>query len=126
MPLAAAMTCAFRLPTVTTAQAATGELRQTFSYDYSPTYYGRLCDLSRKDQAIQQPSGEWVQVEATLDVPADIQDLEPFTLTDSSGKRTQLQTDVYRTGDWVTWEVMHVKDLGNVGRVKEFMLRRWK
>ena len=117
MPAGAAMTTEILIPTITSAQAATGEVSETYSYDGVAPIYGRFFETSQSPS--NQSQGQYTVVEARVLI--EYEDLQRFPVEAAgSGRRFQLKVNN------ILWEVLRMPDLGNVKRMVEITLKRWK
>lgn len=118
MPLGGAMNVEMLVPTRTQAQASTGELQNTFSYDgVSPLY---VHFYERGSSPVQQPFGQYLNVDAIAIIEGTVDGIEPVEASSSAGNRTQVKIN------GVKWEVSRVRPIGLGDKDWEIQLRRWK
>ncbi len=119
MPAGAAMTVEMQIPVRTSALSDSRKLTNTFSYDGAAKLYVRFTE--RGSAPVHQPQGQYLNVDAVALIEATAEGLEPLELSnDGSGRREQVKIN------GAVWEVVRVRDLGGVDRMKEIQLRRWK
>jgi hypothetical protein len=116
MPLGAMLTSTLLIGQKTMTQQPTGEWSPTFNYTSATPIACRLCDRAARPNT--NAFGQTLEVDAVALVPAYVS-LDPLVLGGSDGERQQVQID------GLLYEVLAVRDLGHVGRVKEIELERW-
>lgn len=116
MPLGAMLTSTLLIGQKTMTQQPTGEWSPSFSYTSATPIACRLYDRAARSNT--NAFGQTLEVDAVALVPASAS-LDPLVLGTSDGERQQVQID------GVLYEVLAVRDLGHVGRVKEIELKRW-
>ena len=116
MPLGAMLNSTMLIGTKLMTQQATGEWTPSFDYSAATPIACRLYDRAARSNT--NPFGQTLEVDAVALVPASVS-LQPLVLGATDGERQQVQID------GVLYEVLVVRDLGHVGRVKEIELKRW-
>jgi hypothetical protein len=116
MPLGAMLNSTLLIGRKSMTQQPTGEWSPTFDYSDATPIACRLYDHAARSNT--NPFGQTLEVDAVALVPATVS-LDPLVLGTSDGERRQVQID------GVLYEVLAVRDLGHVGRVKEVELKRW-
>lgn len=116
MPLGAMFTSTLLIGTKSMTQQPTLEWSPTFDYSSAAPIACRIYDRAARSNI--NDFGQTVEIDAIALVPASVS-LGPLVLGASDGERQQIQID------GVLYEVLAVRDLGHVGRVKEIELKRW-
>jgi hypothetical protein len=116
MPLGAMLNSTLLIGIKSVTQQPTGEWSPSFSYTGATPITCRLYDRAARSNI--NAFGQTLEVDAVALVPASVS-LEPLVLGTADGERQQVQID------GVLYEVLAVRDLGHVGRVKEIELKRW-
>jgi hypothetical protein len=97
-------------------QQPTGEWSPSFDYSSATPIACRLYDRAARSNT--NAFGQTLEIDAVALVSAGVV-LDPLVLGASDGERQQVQID------GVFYEVLAVRDLGHIGRVKEIELKRW-
>lgn len=116
MPLGAMLTSTLLIGTKSMTQLPTGEWSPAFDYSAAAPIACRLYDRAARSNI--NDFGQTLDIDAVALVPGSVL-LDPLVLGASDGERQQVQID------GVLYEVLAVRDLGHVGRVKEIELKRW-
>jgi hypothetical protein len=116
MPLGAMLNSTLLIGTKSMTQQPTGEWSPSYDYSNATPIACRLYDRAARSNA--NAFGQTLEVDAVALVPASVS-LNPLVLGASDGERQQVQVD------GLLYEVLAVRDLGHVGRVKEIELKRW-
>jgi hypothetical protein len=116
MPLGAMMTSTLLIGVKSMTRQPTGEWTPVFDYSAALPIACRLYD--RAARANTNAFGQTLAIDAVALVSGSVS-LEPLVLGTADGERRQVQID------GVLYEVLAVRDLGHVGRVKEIALKRW-
>ena len=98
------------------AQQPTGEWSPSFDYSSATPIACRLYDRAARSNI--NAFGQTLEIDAVALVPASVS-LNPLVLGATDGERQQVQID------GLLYEVLAVRDLGHIGRVKEIELKRW-
>jgi hypothetical protein len=120
MPLAAAMSATLLIGVKTTTQTATLEIKSVFSYAASLPIACRFYDRAARSRTGK--FGQTLEVDAIAVVDAATS-IDPLGLKTSDGERQQVQ--ITQGPYTAIFEVVNVRDLANLGRVKEIELKRW-
>lgn len=120
MPLAAAMLDTLLIGVKSTTQTATLEVKDAFDYSAATPIACRFYDRAARSRTGK--FGQTLEVDAVAVVDAAT-DIQPLGLTTADGERQQVQAT--SKGVTATYEVVNVRDLANLGRVKEIELKRW-
>ena len=116
MPLGAMLTSTLLIGTKSMTQQPTSEWSPSFDYSSATPIACRLYDRAARSNV--NDYGQTLEVDAVALVSANVA-LNPLALGTTDGERQQVQID------GVPYEVLAVRDLGHVGRVKEIELKRW-
>ena len=116
MPLGAMLNSTLLIGQKSVAQQPTGEWSPSFDYSHATPIACRLYDRAARSNV--NSFGQTLEVDAVALVPASVS-LDPLVLGAADGERQQVQID------GLLYEVLAVRDLGHVGRVKEIELKRW-
>ena len=116
MPLGAMLSSTLLIGQKSVAQQPTGEWSPSFDYSTATPVACRLYDRAARSNT--NAFGQTLEVDAVALVPATVS-LNPIVLGAPDGERQQVQID------GVLYEVLAVRELGHVGRVKEIELKRW-
>lgn len=116
MPLGAMLTSTLLIGAKSMSQQPTGEWSPAFDYSAATPIACRLYDRAARFNS--NPYGQTLDIDAVALVPGSVS-LNPLVLGAPDGERQQVRID------GVLYEVLAVRDLGHVGRVKELELKRW-
>jgi hypothetical protein len=116
MPLGAMLTSTLLIGQKSMTQQPTGEWSPSFDYSSATPIACRLYDRAARSNT--NAFGQTLEIDAVALVPGSVS-LAPLVLGASDGERQQVQID------GVLYEVLAVRDLGHVGRVKEIELKKW-
>ncbi|MGH7193627.1 MAG: hypothetical protein ACREJM_08860 [Candidatus Saccharimonadales bacterium] len=116
MPLGAMMTSTLLIGIKSVTQQPTGEWTPSFDYSGATPIACRLYDRAARSNVNRY--GQTLEIDAVALVSASVA-LDPLVLGTADGERQQVQVD------GVAYEVLCVRDLGHLGRVKEIELKRW-
>jgi len=116
MPLGAMLTSTLLIGQKSVAQQPTGEWSPSFDYSSATPIACRLYDRAARSNI--NAFGQTLEIDAVALVPASVS-LNPLVLGATDGERQQVQID------GLLYEVLAVRDLGHIGRVKEIELKRW-
>jgi hypothetical protein len=116
MPLGAMLNSTLLIGQKSMTQQPTGEWSPSFDYSSATPIACRLYDRAARSNT--NAFGQTLEIDAVALVSAGVV-LDPLVLGASDGERQQVQID------GVFYEVLAVRDLGHIGRVKEIELKRW-
>jgi hypothetical protein len=116
MPLGAMLTSTLLIGQKSMTQQPTSEWSPAFDYSSATPIACRLYDQAARPNT--NAFGQTLDIDAVALVSAGVS-LNPLALGATDGERQQVQID------GVLYEVLAVRDLGHVGRVKEIELKRW-
>lgn len=116
MPLGAMMTSTLLIGVKSVTQQPAGEWTPSFDYSSATPIACRLYDRAARSNVNRY--GQTLEIDAVALVSAMVS-LDPLVLGTADGERQQVQVD------GVAYEVLSVRDLGHLGRVKEIELKRW-
>lgn len=116
MPLGAMLTSTLLIGAKSMSQQPTGEWSPAFDYSAASPIACRVYDRGARSNI--NAFGQTLEIDAVALVPANVS-LNPLVLGAVDGERQQVRID------GVLYEVLAVRELGHVGRVKELELKRW-
>lgn len=117
MPLGAMLKSTMLIGVKTSTQEPTGEWTPSYSYATALPISCRIYD--RSSDSRQGRFGDTLEVEAIILVPASV-NVTPLLFSSGSGERKQVKVD------GVVYEVLKGRNQGNVPRIREIWVKRWK